>query len=60
MANFNRILAIVVVANVVIMQANALDGNFNTYYTYLWGGNHFSVNPQGTEVQLKYDSTSGI
>ncbi|KAK6157936.1 hypothetical protein DH2020_005250 [Rehmannia glutinosa] len=38
---------------------NAADNNFNTYYSYLWGSDHFSVDPQGTEVQLKLDRSSG-
>ncbi|KAK6117461.1 hypothetical protein DH2020_048788 [Rehmannia glutinosa] len=41
------------------MQANAADNNFNTYYSYLWGSDHFSVDPQGTEVQLKLDTWIG-
>ncbi|GFQ06783.1 xyloglucan endotransglucosylase/hydrolase protein 2 [Phtheirospermum japonicum] len=42
-----------------VQQANAIDDNFNTYYKYLWGTDHFSVNPQGSEVQLKMDKYSG-
>ncbi|KAK4481554.1 hypothetical protein RD792_012455 [Penstemon davidsonii] len=33
--------------------------NFSTFYYPLWGGDHFSINPQGTEVQLKFDRYTG-
>ncbi|KAL3618376.1 hypothetical protein CASFOL_038697 [Castilleja foliolosa] len=32
---------------------------FDEYYSYLWGSDHFSVNPEGTLVTLKFDNTSG-
>ncbi|KAL6556958.1 hypothetical protein OROHE_006834 [Orobanche hederae] len=35
------------------------NSNFNAYYSYLWGSDHFSVNPEGTLVTLKFDSSSG-
>ncbi|XP_057790985.1 xyloglucan endotransglucosylase/hydrolase protein 3-like [Salvia miltiorrhiza] len=41
------------------MQADGLNNPFSAYYSYLWGGDHFSLNPQGTEVQLKMDRSSG-
>ncbi|KZV20727.1 Xyloglucan endotransglucosylase/hydrolase protein 2 precursor [Dorcoceras hygrometricum] len=41
------------------MKSNGADNNFHQHYAYLWGTDHFSVNPQGTEVQLKMDKYSG-
>ncbi|GFQ06737.1 xyloglucan endotransglucosylase/hydrolase protein 3 [Phtheirospermum japonicum] len=32
---------------------------FDAYYSYLWGLDHFSVNPEGTLVALKFDKYSG-
>ncbi|KAL3619454.1 hypothetical protein CASFOL_037024 [Castilleja foliolosa] len=55
---FLVILTICLVA-LALQQANAIDNNFNTYYKYLWGTDHFSLNPQATEVQLKFDKSSG-
>ncbi|KAL8064630.1 hypothetical protein ABFX02_01G103300 [Erythranthe guttata] len=55
---FNIILAILLCA--FCLQANAaLDNSFDAYYSYLWGGDHFSINPERTEVQLKFDNSSG-
>ncbi|KAL8064629.1 hypothetical protein ABFX02_01G103200 [Erythranthe guttata] len=42
------------------LQANAAPNNsFDAYYSYLWGGDHFSINSERTEVQLKFDNFSG-
>lgn len=41
------------------MRADGLSNQFSAYYSYLWGGDHFSLNPQGTDVQLKMDPSSG-
>ncbi|KAL8521707.1 hypothetical protein ACS0TY_012010 [Phlomoides rotata] len=40
-------------------QTKVVAGNFDTYYSYLWGGNHFSVNPQGNHVNLLLDRSYG-
>ncbi|KAI3469007.1 hypothetical protein Pfo_025670 [Paulownia fortunei] len=37
----------------------AINNSFYAYYSYLWGSDHFSINPQGTEVQLNVDKYSG-
>ncbi|CAA0825420.1 Xyloglucan endotransglucosylase/hydrolase protein 2 [Striga hermonthica] len=51
----------ILLCSFALPQANAyaIDNNFNTYYSYLWGGDHFTVNPQGTLAQLKFDSATG-
>ncbi|KAL8064631.1 hypothetical protein ABFX02_01G103400 [Erythranthe guttata] len=55
---FNILLTIFLC--VFCLQANAaLNTSFDAYYSYLWGGDHFSINPQRTEVQLKFDNSSG-
>ncbi|KAG8375359.1 hypothetical protein BUALT_Bualt10G0091900 [Buddleja alternifolia] len=41
------------------IQTIGADNSFNRYYSPLWGFNHFSVDPQGNEVQLKMDQSSG-
>ncbi|XP_012827322.1 PREDICTED: xyloglucan endotransglucosylase/hydrolase protein 2-like [Erythranthe guttata] len=54
------IMILTVLLGALCLQANASpDNNFDTYYSYLWGGDHFSINPQKTEVQLKFDNYSG-
>ncbi|GER34759.1 xyloglucan endotransglucosylase/hydrolase family protein [Striga asiatica] len=50
----------ILLCSFALQQANAIDNNFNTYYSYLWGGDHFTLNPQGTEAQLKFDSATGV
>ncbi|KAL7160526.1 hypothetical protein ABFS83_01G101700 [Erythranthe nasuta] len=50
---------ITIVLGVFCLQANALNNSFYEYYSYLWGNDHFSVDSQGTEVQLKLDKSSG-
>ncbi|KAG8374675.1 hypothetical protein BUALT_Bualt10G0020600 [Buddleja alternifolia] len=37
---------------------NVANNDFSSYYSYLWGSDHFSCNRQGTEVQLKMDRSS--
>ncbi|GFP91839.1 xyloglucan endotransglucosylase/hydrolase protein 3 [Phtheirospermum japonicum] len=41
------------------LQANGLPQRFDSYYSPLWGFNHLSLDPQGTEVQLTMDQSSG-
>ncbi|KAL9178089.1 hypothetical protein ABFS82_01G102500 [Erythranthe guttata] len=50
---------ITIVLGVFFLQANAINNSFYEYYSYLWGNDHFSVDSQGTEVQLKLDKSSG-
>ncbi|XP_012842648.1 PREDICTED: xyloglucan endotransglucosylase/hydrolase protein 3-like [Erythranthe guttata] len=38
---------------------NRANKTFYDYYSYLWGTDHFIINPEGTEVQLKCDKSSG-
>ncbi|KAL6501504.1 hypothetical protein OROGR_026637 [Orobanche gracilis] len=49
------------ILNLLLIRASIgrASNNFNTYYSYLWGSDHFSVNPEGTLVTLKFDSFSG-
>ncbi|KAL2544601.1 Xyloglucan endotransglucosylase/hydrolase protein 2 [Forsythia ovata] len=50
---FNAISILLVV---LFTNSNA---DFNQYYYPLWGLNHLTVDPQGTEVQLLMDTSSG-
>lgn len=54
---FLRVLTIILV--VFLVGVNGQNNSFNNYYKYLWGNDHFIINPQGTQVQLKMDKTSG-
>ncbi|KAL8521710.1 hypothetical protein ACS0TY_012013 [Phlomoides rotata] len=40
-------------------QTKVVAGNFHTYYSYLWGNNHFSIDPQGKHVELLMDRSNG-
>ncbi|KAL8064632.1 hypothetical protein ABFX02_01G103500 [Erythranthe guttata] len=55
---FNIVLTILLGA-FCFQATEALNTNFDAYYSYLWGGDHFSVNAQQSEVQLKFDRSSG-
>ncbi|XP_047965695.1 xyloglucan endotransglucosylase/hydrolase protein 3-like [Salvia hispanica] len=54
-----RILVMLVFVSFLSMQEILAQNNFHNFYNYLWGSNHFSVNPQGTEVQLLMDKSYG-
>ncbi|KAG6409704.1 hypothetical protein SASPL_127746 [Salvia splendens] len=54
-----RIMVMLVFVSFFLMQKILAQNSFHNYYRYLWGSNHFSVNPQGTEVQLLMDKSSG-
>ncbi|KAL3650960.1 hypothetical protein CASFOL_007363 [Castilleja foliolosa] len=41
------------------LQVNGQSQRFDSYYSPLWGANHLSLNPQGTEAQLTMDQSSG-
>ncbi|XP_073305132.1 xyloglucan endotransglucosylase/hydrolase protein 3-like [Primulina huaijiensis] len=53
------IIILTIILGVLPMKSNGANNSFNHYYTYLWGNDHFWVNPQGNEVQLKLDKSSG-
>ncbi|XP_073131271.1 xyloglucan endotransglucosylase/hydrolase protein 3-like [Henckelia pumila] len=53
------IIILTIILSVLSMKSNGANNSFDQYYTYLWGTDHFWVNPQGTEVQLKMDKNSG-
>lgn len=53
------IIILTIIIGVLPMSSNGANNNFDQNYAYLWGTDHFSVNPQGTEVQLKMDKSSG-
>ncbi|EYU19480.1 hypothetical protein MIMGU_mgv1a019762mg [Erythranthe guttata] len=42
-----------------LVDKNQLSPSPNDYYTYLWGGDNFMINPQRTEVMLKLNNYSG-
>ncbi|KAL8063659.1 hypothetical protein ABFS82_01G040200 [Erythranthe guttata] len=44
---------------VFLLQKNVAENSFDKYYSPLWGSNHLSVDPQGNEVQLLMDTSSG-
>ncbi|PIN03077.1 Xyloglucan:xyloglucosyl transferase [Handroanthus impetiginosus] len=43
----------------LVVLSNLAESRFDKYYVPLWGQNHLSVNPQGTQVQLMMDKSSG-
>ncbi|KAL2544547.1 Xyloglucan endotransglucosylase/hydrolase protein 2 [Forsythia ovata] len=47
------------IAILLVVLFNNSNADFNQYYYPLWGLNHLTVNPQGTEVQLLMDMSSG-
>ncbi|XP_073033428.1 xyloglucan endotransglucosylase/hydrolase protein 3-like [Primulina eburnea] len=53
------IIALTIILAVLPMKSNGANNSFDQYYTYLWGTDHFWVDPRGTEVQLKMDKQSG-
>lgn len=55
-----RIMVMLVFVSFFLVQKILAQNSFHNYYNYLWGSNHFSVNPQGTEVQLLMDKSYGI
>ncbi|KAL6524229.1 hypothetical protein OROMI_031324 [Orobanche minor] len=52
------LLIIIIIISLFLMQANGLR-RFDSYYSPLWGFNHLSVDPKGTQVQLTIDQSSG-
>ncbi|XP_051115135.1 xyloglucan endotransglucosylase/hydrolase protein 3-like [Andrographis paniculata] len=52
-------ISFIAICSFVILVQSANDNRFQTYYTPLWGFDHLTVNPQGTEVELKFDQSSG-
>ncbi|XP_057799213.1 xyloglucan endotransglucosylase/hydrolase protein 3-like [Salvia miltiorrhiza] len=54
-----RIAIILVFISVFLMQEILAQNSFDKYYDPLWGLNHITVDPQGTEVQLLMDQSSG-
>ncbi|EPS60075.1 hypothetical protein M569_14732 [Genlisea aurea] len=56
MAFASKIFAVTLLA---LFNYGALADNFYTYYETLWGLSHITINPEGTEVDLLMDKSSG-
>ncbi|KAL8536838.1 hypothetical protein ACS0TY_012130 [Phlomoides rotata] len=57
-------MAFLIISTIILLgafstQTKVAVGNFHKYYSYLWGNDHFSVDPQGNHVQLLMDPSYG-
>lgn len=50
----------IVVLALNVFSIEAADNKFQTYFIPQWGGDHLTVNPQGTQVQLMINQSSGF
>lgn len=54
-----NLIVLTILLGFLYKNANGAGKFFNQFYSPLWGLNHLTVNPQGTEVQLLMDQSSG-
>ncbi|XP_022882260.1 xyloglucan endotransglucosylase/hydrolase protein 3-like [Olea europaea var. sylvestris] len=54
-----NLIVLTILLGFLYKNANGAGKSFNQFYSPLWGLNHLTVNPQGTEVQLLIDQSSG-